>query len=289
MISNEDLVSWLQTTNRRYGEEAVPHRTRPFLALCDFTRERNYSIPTDHPVAQFVFQWFYSHSPPDAHQVGAVYTAVYFYDTAFWPVVVPIIFGQVSVDAFECLETMPQGVKSALGGNRLHTEEYVHHWANCMDHGYGQMELASCQALKPRAADFLNSAHAEIQGANAQLLTGRPNHKAILGLRMANEIFLKAVLVQELNLTDKELQKISHRLEDAAKRCADATSDGIFEEIANRSHVYPPISARYDKSHWPANEVWEAASLAQLAAASATRLYSDHDMRSQILSTEIHQ
>lgn len=286
MISNEDLVSWLQVTNRRYGEESVPHRTRPFLALCDFTRERKCSIPFDHPIAKFVFQWFYSRSPPDAHQVGAVYTAVFFYDTAFWPLSVPLVFGRASVDAFECLETMPAAVKADLGMNQRYMRDYVNHWANCMDYGYGQMDISSSQTLNARAADFLSAAHAEIQGANAQLLDARPNHKAILSFRMATEIFLKAVLVQELDLSDRELKKISHTIEDAAKKCAEATGEATFEEVANRAHVYPQVSARYDQSNWPPHEVWEAAALAQLTAAAATRLYSDRDMRSQIISTK---
>jgi len=289
MISNEDLASWLQATNRRYGKESVPHRRRPFLALCDFTRERNCSIPSDHPAAKFVFQWFYSHSPPEAHQVGSVYTSAYFYDTAFWPVSVPLVFGHASVDAFECLETMPAGVKADMGTSPRHVEEYVNHWANCMDYGYGQMDLSSGQTLDARAAKIFGAAHAEILGANSQLLDARPNYKAILSLRMATEIFLKAVLVQELDLSDLELKTISHTLEDAARKCAEATGESAFEEIANRAHVYPPVSARYDQSNWPPNEVWEAASLAQSTAATAMRLYSDRDMRSQILPTKQDQ
>lgn len=285
MISTEDLAYWLQTTNRRYSEEAVPHRKRPFLALCDFARERSCSIPSNHPIAKFIFEWFYSHSPPDAHQVGAVYTAVYFYDTAFWPLSVPIVFGCVSIDAFECLETMPAGVKAELGSNQNCVQKYVSHWANCMDYGYGQMDISSSQALNARAFNSLSAAHAEIQGANSQLLNVRPNYKAILGLRMATEIFLKTVLIQELNSSDRDLKKISHTLEDAARRCADATGDTTFEEIASRVQVYPSVSARYDQSNWPPHEVWEAASLAQLTAAALTRLYSDRDMRSQVLST----
>lgn len=289
MISDEALSSWLQATNRRYGVEGIPHKKRPFIALSDFTREHNCSFSSNHPTSKAILQWFYDHSPPGAHHVGSVYTGVYLYDTAFWPVHVPLIFGTVSIEALDCLETMPKPIKETLGSSHQDMWNYATHWVNCIDHGYGHMDLASSQRLTPRASRFLSAAHAEIQGANSQLLETHPIHKAILSLRMANEIFLKAVLVQELDLPDGKLMDISHQLQDAANRCSDVTGEKTFEEIAKRVHVYPPVSARYDQSKWSTDEVWEAATLAQLTAAAVTRLYSDRDTRSAVLPVEQHR
>lgn len=286
MLTDKDIALWLEVTNRRYSSEGVPHKARPFTAMGDFSREYNCSFAFDHPTAKTIFQWFYEHSPPGAHQVGSVYTAVYLYDTAFWPVHVPLIFGEVSVNALDCLETMPSKVKEALASSHQDMWVYATHWVNCMDYGYGQMDLSPSQRLKPRAAKFLGAAHAELQGANSQLLDARPNVKAILSLRMATEIFLKTVLVQELALTDDELRKVSHKLEDAARKCAETTKERTFEDIAERVHFYPPVSARYDDTDWPTPRVWEAVTLAQLTAATVTRLYSDRDMRSAVFSTE---
>lgn len=284
MISTEVLVAWLEAANRRYSTEGIPHKGRPFTALSDFIREHRCSLAFDDPTTKAIFQWFYESSPPGAHQVGSIYTGVYFYDTAFWPVCVPLIFGEVSVKAIDCLETMPSQIAQMLGSSHQDMWIYAVHWVNCMDYGYGQMDLESGPILKPRAVQFLGAAHSELIGANPQLLESRPNVKAILGLRMATEIFLKAVLVQELELTDDQLRKISHKLEDAATRCAEITHEKAFAEIAKRVSLYPPVAARYEDTAWPTANVWQATTLTQLTAATVTRLYTDRDMRATVLS-----
>ena len=286
MPSASELLLWLEVANRRYGAEGIPHKGRPFQAMSDFARERNCTLAMNDPLTKRIFDWFYEHSPPGAHQVGSVYTGVHFYDTAFWPVYVPLIFGEVSVNALDCLETMPAPIKSALEGSRQDIWTYVIHWVNCMDYGYGQMDLEGTARLRTRASKFLGAAHSELVGANAQLLDHRPNVKAILGMRMATEIFLKAVLVQERNLSDNQLMRISHKLEDAANACAEATKEQLFEEIGKRASLYPPVSARYGDTGWSKANVWQAATLTQLAGATVTRLYTERDMRASVMLAE---
>lgn len=286
MLSPAELLTWLSAANQRYGAEGIPHKGRPFQAMSDFTRERSCTLAMDDPLTKRIFDWFYEHSPPGAHQVGSVYTGVHFYDTAFWPVHVPLIFGQVSVNALDCLETMPVQIKKVLEAHHRDIWTYVVHWVNCMDYGYGQMDLGGTSRLQPRASKFLGAAHSELVGANAQLLEPRPNVKAILGIRMATEIFLKAVLVQERNLSDNQLMKISHKLEDAANACAEATTEKVFEEIGKRASLYPPVSARYDDTEWSSTSVWQAATLTQLTGATVTRLYTDRDMRASVMPVE---
>ena len=254
--------------------------------MSDFTREHKCTLAMDDPLTKRIFDWFYEHSPPGAHQVGSVYSGVHFYDTAFWPVHVPLIFGQVSVNALDCLETMPVQIKKVLEGNHRDIWTYVVHWVNCMDYGYGQMDLGGISRLQPHASKFFGAAHSELVGANAQLFEPRPNVKAILGMRMATEIFLKAVLVQERNFTDNQLMKISHKLEDAANACAEATKEEVFEEIGKRASLYPPVSARYDDTEWSSTSVWQATTLTQLTGATVTRLYTDRDMRASVMPAE---
>lgn len=286
MLNPAELLTWLGDANCRYGAQGIPHKKRPFQAMSDFTREHNCSLSMDDPLTKRIFDWFYEHSPPGAYQIGSVYTGVHYYDTAFWPIHVPLIYGQVSVNEIDCLGTMPVQIKKVLESNRQDIWTYVVHWINCMDYGYGRMDLGGTSRLQPRASKFLGAAHSELVGANAQLLELRPNVKAILGMRMATEIFLKAVLVQESNLSDSQLMKISHKLEDAANACAVATSEKVFEEIGKRASLYPPVSARYDDTEWSNTSVWQAATLTQLTGATVTRLYTDRDMRASILPTE---
>ena len=286
MLSDAELLVWLRAANHRYGAEGISHRGRPFQAMSDFTREHSCTLAMDDPLTKRIFDWFYDHSPPGAHQMGSVYTGVHFYDTAFWPIRVPLIFGEVSVNALSCLETMPAQIKKVLQESRRDIWTYMLHWVNCMDYGYGQMDLEGSSRLQPRASKFFRAAHSELVGANAQLLEVRPNVKAILGMRMATEIFLKAVLVQECNLTDSQLMRFSHKLEDTSKACAEATKEKAFEEIGKRVSVYPPVSARYDDTEWSSTSVWQAASLTQQTGAVVARLYTDRDLWASITPTE---
>ena len=279
MLSQPELSRWLSDANRRYSDKGIPHRRRPFEAMRDYTVEFRCSLDSRDPLTSKIFDWFYQHSPPHAHQMGSIYTGVYYYDTAFWPVQIPLIFGEVSVNGLDCLATMPQSMKQTLHTHSPHNWIYASHWANCMDYGYGQDDLQQIRILKPRAQDFFDAAHAELLGANSQLIETRPNAKSILGFRMATEIYFKAVLIHTKDLGDNQLKKISHSLEGGAKACADATGSKEFEAIAGHVGVFPPVTARYDVPEWPLDRVWDAALLAQHTAATVTRLYTDRNIR----------
>lgn len=278
MFNCEKLNDWIEITNRRYSAEGIPHKSRPFKAWRDFSLEFQSSFTMDHPTIKAIFHWFYENSPPRAHEIGSIYTGIYLYDTVFWPIYVPIIFGTVNINAIDCMETMPAQIKKNLISSQQNQKDYLLHWANCIDYGYDQSDLESVSCLKPRTRIFLGAAHAELIGANSQLLEARPNVKAILGLRMATEIFLKAVLVQELDFSDDKLRKISHKLEDAAYKCAEVTKTDVFNKIAESVFLYPSVSARYDDTKWPIDKVWQAAALTQLTGASVTRFYSERNI-----------
>lgn len=278
--SNSDLTTWLEAANRRYAAEGIEHQARPFKAMNDFTREHRCSLPSSHPTCRAIFEWFYKNSPPKAHQMGSVYTGVFLFDTAFWPIQVPLIFGEVSVDALSCLATMPLSVKNRLSSSHSDSSSYARHWLNCMDYGCGRMDGG--MRLKPRARKFLNAAHAELLGANSLLLESRPNVKAILGMRMATEILLKTVLVQECDLSEDDLRKIGHNLKNASEKCHAATGGKVFQEIACQISVFPPITARYEDTNWSPEAVWNAAILTQCAAATVTRRYTDRNLQAAL-------
>lgn len=282
--NDAELLNWLEVSNLRYAAEGVEHRLRPFQAVSDFTRERRCTLTSKHPIVRAIFDWFYENSPPNSHQVGSMYTGVFLFDTAFWQIQIPLILGEVKVNALHCLNTMPPAVKKNLSSSKSDSSAYVRHWLNCMDYGYGHMEGCNGR-LTARARKFFSAAHAELLGANSQLLEHRPNVKAILGLRMATEIFLKGILIQECDLSDEALQKISHKLESASAKCAEVTKKAVFEEISSQLSVFPPVSARYEDTYWPIERVWQAAMLTQLTAATVMRRYTDSNLQATLWPT----
>ncbi len=124
---DSDIVAdeWLASANKRYRSESIPAKRRPFEALCEYTKEKNAAITFRSPAADQVFRWFQERSVPGAHRIGTLFTGTYFYDAHFWPVSIPIGYGNVKLDAFQALETMPPPVKIELSNNPEELRTYV--------------------------------------------------------------------------------------------------------------------------------------------------------------------
>ena len=283
MIDLNLLEDWLSAANARYRAEAMAPSHRPFRALSDFTREFNCSVTMDSALAKTVFDWFYAHSQPDSHAVGSLFTGAFYFDACFWPLNFPVGYGTFSINALECLATMPESLKVQLSQSRQELSHLVLYAADCCDYGYGIDDIRKVGKLNERALAFLRNGDGELVGAVAQLLRPRPIAKATMGLRMAVEIFLKALLIQEQNLTERQLKKLGHKIEDIAGECFAATRAPVFDAVAKDADVFPEVSDRYDGEECPLSEVWRAVCVAQTVAAAVVRQYTDRDMRSQII------
>ena len=283
-MNSAELEAWLVNVNRRYRDEEMPHKRRPFQAYSDYSREFNCAFLFDSPLATSIFEWFKSHSEPEAHMVGALHTDTFYFDAYFWPVNIPIGYGRFALNMLECLSTMPKALKVDLQQNKQDMGRLAIYWADCCDYGYGLNDLEKDSKLSPRAMTFLLNADKELIGATSQLTTPRPNPKAILACRMACEIFLKTALIQELNPSEQKLKKLGHKIDALANACHGATSVDAFKEIALAAAVFPDVSERYDGKDRPLSVVWNAIAVAQFAAATVIRLYTDRDMRKNVLS-----
>lgn len=282
MIDQRTLEDWLNSANARYRVEETPPRQRPFRALGDFSREFKYSLSLDSPIAKSILDWFYKHSAPGSHAIGSMFTGAFYFDAYFWHLHIPIGYGTFSINAFDFLETMPQAVKEHLAKDQEYSSNLALYSADCCDYAYGIDELKMANRLSSKASLFLNNGDRELRGAVAQLLLSRPNTKAILALRMACEIFLKVLLIQEKNLTDSQLKNLSHKIKDIAGECFLATSIPEFEAVAISANVFPEVSERYDGGDWKLSEVWSALFIAQVTATAVVRYYTGRDLRSQI-------
>lgn len=240
----------------------------------------------DAPIAKSILDWFYKHSAPGSHAIGSMFTGAFYFDAYFWPMHIPVGYGTFSISAFDCLETMPEAVKEFLAKNQQDAKNLALYWIDCCDYAYGFDELQKTNKLDSRAFVFLNNGDRELRGAVAQLLSPRPNTKAILALRMACEIFLKVLLIQEKNLTNSQLRNLSHKIKDIAGDCHVATGVPEFDSVATAASVFPEVSERYDGGEWKLSEVWNALYVAQVAATAVVRHYTDRDMRSQVFSSK---
>jgi len=286
-MNPDDITDdWLRSANERYRASDIPPVRRPFQALSDLSRERNSTIRFPSPAAKKIFDWFKAHTKPGSHAVGAMYTGAFYFDACFWPVRVPMGYGQCHLNALDALETMPLVLKQELQSKSNDIWAYVLYWADCVDYAYGLNDIQKSNALNPRAQAFLQNADNELVGTIAQLTVDRPVSKAILSARMACEIFIKVLLVQEKGLTDQELKKLSHRISDLAKEAFAEVPLKEFQIVDQLSHLFPDVSERYDGKEKPLSAVWEALCVAQTAASAVIRHYSGRDIRSQVIGSK---
>lgn len=283
MLDTNQLEIWLKSANERYRREEVPPRSRPFRAMSDYTREFNCSAAFNSPLATFVFDWFYKNSQPGSHTIGALFAGAFYFDACFWPLYIPHGYGMFSLNALECLKTMPQPLKDQLEQSREDLWRLAIYWADCCDYAYGVDDIRMLGKLRGNALNFINNGDKELIGAIAQLNSTRPNTKAILSLRMATEIFLKALLIQERDLSEKQLRKLSHKIEDIAEECYQVTQIIDFSRLAKAAIVFPDVSERYTGGECKLSDVWQAVCVTQAAATAVTRQYTDRDIRSQII------
>lgn len=288
MLDTNQLEIWLKSANERYRREEMPPRARPFRAMSDYTREFNCSVALDSPLAKFVFDWFYENSQPGSHAIGALFTGAFYFDACFWPLYIPHGYGMFSLNALECLKTMPQPLKDQLEQSREDLWRLAIYWADCCDYAYGIDDIRKLVKLRDNALNFIKNGDRELIGAMAQLNAARPNTKAILSLRMATEIFLKALLIQEKDLCEKQLKKLSHKIEDIAEECFQVTQLADFSRLAKAASVFPDVSERYTGGECKLSNVWQAVCVTQAAATAVTRLYSNRDMRSQIIQPHLN-
>lgn len=282
-MNQAELNAWLVNVNRRYRDEEMHYKRRPFQACSDYSREFHCAFSFHSPLATSIFEWFRSHSEPEAHMMGSLHTGAFYFDAYFWPVNIPIGFGTFALNMLECLATMPENLKAELKQSKQDIWRLAVYWADCCDYGYGFDDLEKNSKLSPRAMTFLLNANRELIGATSQLTTPRPNPKAILACRMACEIFLKTALIQERNPSEQELKKLGHQINSLANACHESTGLTAFKDIALAAKVFPDVSERYDGRDRPLSVVWNALAVAQFTAATVARLYTNRNMRENVL------
>ena len=243
---DNDLISdeWLNNANSRYRAKSLPAKRRPFEALLDYTSEKHGAISFSSPAAERVFRWFKERTAPGADRIGALFTGSYFYDAHFWSVTIPIGYGNVKLDAFQSLETMPDAVKVELSRDPDELRTYVLYWIDCADYAFGFDDIRKFDALSPRAMALLKNANHELTGAVDLVSDLRPNPRAAFNARMATELFVKALLVERSGYDDKALKDLSHNLDKLLEHAAAICPANEIRILRGLTSVFPRIDER---------------------------------------------
>jgi hypothetical protein len=280
----EPTEEWLNTINEEFRKADIHPRQRPFRAIEAFSRKFNCSVFIPSNTADKIFEWFKKNTPEGSQVIGALFRGVYYFDSVFWPVYIPIVYGQVQINVFSSLETMPEHFKRQIEADKMELWNYVLLWVDCLDYAYGYGKLIHDSRFIGHAGNFIRSGNKELTAAVAMLLQNRPETKAIESCRMAVEMFLKSIIIAKSGWSEEQIKRrISHDLNKAAREVITVTNNDEFKKLGPEYSFFPEIDERYSGRDWKPIDLWRGYCLAQTTATIFTRLYSDRDTRNQFV------
>lgn len=281
MISED----WLKSANEEFRNAGIDQRRRPWDAIRRYSTEFNTSVDITSDVAKKIFEWFEAHSKPGVHQIGSLYESVYFYDSQFWTVSIPIAYGTVELNALECLSQMSEDMKNEMMSQRKQAWDYVAFWADCVDYGMGIDDLRKTLGLNEFGVQLLLSGDQELRAATSILKQHRPDPRAILNCRMATEIFLKSFVALKVGLTEKQAKAIGHNLHKGLDKFIEVSGFDHWEKVRSTLSVFPEINERYKGQDITSDFLWDGYSFAQSIGTVIIREYTDRNTLEQIMAS----
>jgi len=274
---------WLEDVNEKFGRDDIPHKQRPWLAWGEWSKYTGMAISINDEIVKRIFSWFEKNTKAGSQLIGPLYTGAFYYDSCFWPIFVPIIYGNVQVNARDSLKTMPETILGRLWSDRNKLIEYIAVWADCFDYAFGFDDLLKSSTPVGFARDLLNSGDQQINATIALLLEQTPNPKAMESARMACEMFLKAFLATKAGLTQRDAKnKIRHNLEKALKECLKVDPKSELLAIQTDIKIFPDIGDRYKGTDKSLKELWSTYAIAQCAGTTVVRSLTGRDVRKKI-------
>lgn len=274
---------WLESINDKFCKNDVPHKQRPWLACREWSKYAAMSFSLDSEIAKRIFFWFEKNTKAGSQMIGPMYTGVYYYDSCFWPIFIPIIYGTVKVNARDSLKTMPESILARLWCDRKKLPEYVAVWSDCFDYAFGFGDILKSNTLIGFAQDLFKSGYQQLNAAITLLLEKEPNPKAMESARMSTEMFLKAFLAAKAGLTENDAKnKIGHNLIKALKDCLKVDPKSELYVIETNLKKFPDIGDRYKVTNKSLKEIWHTYVITQFVGTTVVRSFSGRDGRNTI-------
>lgn len=271
---------WLESINEEFSKKDVPYKQRPWLAWAKWSEHIGLPTALGDEDAKKIFAWFEDNLKPGVQHIGPMYTGAYYYDSLFWPVVIPVVAGTVKLDAANSLKAIPDSIKTRLLSDTNERQQFALFWADCIDYGFGADDLIDDSYAGNFWQELIKSGDQQLNATVTLLLEQRPNSIAMELARMATEMFLKTFLANKTGLTDAEARrKISHDLEKALDKCLAIDSTSELAAIRPELSVFPEIHERYKGTDKTLRDLWCGYRVAQFTGVTVIRSLSGRDAR----------
>lgn len=265
----------IEQINEELRKDDIDPRTRPLEAMRRLSKELNRSIVFPSEDAELIFDWFARHSKPEIHTIGHFYRGAYYYDSTFWTVSIPLIFGSVKIDVFQSLSEMPDSIKKGIKSDKTATTNYVLFWADCIDFAYGFDTLRREQNRDKFGLQLLSAGYEELSTSVSLLLEHKPNKRSILNSRMALEMLIKSFIALKVGLSEKEARRIDHDLKAAFKKFIEVSGYSHLMGIETKLNLFPNVKDRYRAQEANNSQLFEAYAIAQSIGTILTREFTN--------------
>jgi len=275
--------SLLEEINNKLRADDVEHRRRPWEAISLISAKLNRSISIPSAEADFIFKWFEANGKPGNQVQGHFHQGAFYYDSEFWSVDIPLIYGQVQLNSLDALHKMPEQIKSSLMSDKKNLWEYVYFWADCIDFGYACDDLIKTKSHDEFGIQFLKAGYEELSSATSLLLEHRLNQRAIMNCRMATEMLFKSFICLKQGLSEKEAKKLGHNLKKLLGKFIECSGYEHLKVLEKSLHVFPEIHERYNEQNTKKPELFEGYIFAQSIGALIAREFTDRNTLQHIM------
>lgn len=266
---------WIENANKQLRKENIPHKQRPLKTISLYSTEFNIPVVLNSDVANKIFTWYTKNSKPNIHQIGSSYESVFYYDSQYWIVSIPIIYGTVELDTLNSLIEMPESIKTDLQLDKQSFIEYSYFWCECLDYSEGINIIKETTSLNDFGKKMFFSALEELNTSIKLLKQNEHNSRVMQSSRMATEMFLKSYLALNNKLTDNQAKKLGHNLEKSFDKFLTIAKNDKWIQLKPLLKIYPDVNSRYDTDSFTNEELWKAFSIAHTLGIVVVREFTD--------------
>lgn len=222
------------------------------------------------------------------HQVESLYGAVYFYDSQFWVVSIPIIYGTVQLNALNCLHEMPEGIKhEMMADHNRQAWDYVIYWADCVEYGMGINDLRKTQGLDESGVWLLMSAKQEMRTGLYPCL---PSIALILVQSLIVEwclrYFFRSYIALKTDLPENEAKAIGHNLNKGLDKFIEVSGLDDWKRTRDFLKVlFPEIHERHKEQDIMFQKLWDGYSLAHSVGTVIIRECTDRNTLELVMAS----
>jgi tyrosyl-tRNA synthetase len=265
----DSTIGWLEQLNELLRTETVHPEKRLLWIWNESSNHIRKSLPYDDQALARLFHWLTSQVQKDPQSLNAVYVGAYFFDSAFWPVLIPLETGGARVDPLDSLNIMPEHTKLHLLSDSRELQNFVAFWAACLDYALGVGKLLRDKNSSTFFQHLIRSGHRQLELNMVQLFEQARDCHLLISARVATEMFLKAFIARKTILSENSARKMGHNLSEALDKCLEIDRDSdlstIRSELRFLSLIHEPNLACTSK------DLWRAYRVAQFTGATVVR------------------